>query len=71
MAWNPSPEVAVARDAAKKLNATIGTVIIYVNQDGSFGMASYGHTKELCGQMGRLGDHLFDETNTFYKEKLT
>ena len=66
MAYNPSPKVAVARDAANKLNATTGAVIIYVNVDGSYGMTSYGHTKDKCSEMGRLGDHLFEETHKFY-----
>ena len=67
MAWNPSPEVAVARDAARKLNATTGCLIIYINQDGSFGMASYGHTRQMCSKMGKLGDHLFDQTRKYFQ----
>lgn len=59
MAWNPGPEVAVARDAAKKLNAEVGCVIIWLNK-GTIGMASYGHTKALCDEIGKLGDHLYD-----------
>jgi len=64
MPWNPGPEVAVARDAARLLNAEIGCVIIYIN-DESVGMASYGHTKAECSAMGKLGDHLFKATQEF------
>ena len=63
MSWNPSPEVAVARDAAKKLKAEVGCVIVWVNSD-TFGVVSYGHTKALCDRMQKLGDRLFDELNT-------
>ena len=69
MAWNPSPQVAVARDAARKLGAEIGCVIIYVNED-TYGMASYGHDKQLCAVMGKLGDHLFDATKDFVETHL-
>ena len=69
MAWNQSPQVAVARDAARKLGAEIGCVIIYVNED-TFGMASYGHDKQLCDVMGKLGDHLFAATKEFAETHL-
>ncbi len=68
MAYNPSLEVAVARDAAKKLKAEaeVGCVVIYVSRS-RLGMASFGHNKELCAKMGKLGDHLFDAAMEFYK----
>mgnify|MGYP001559828739 FL=1 len=59
MAFNPSPDVAVARDAAKKLGAT-KCVVLYVLPDGHLGMASYGETKSLCKEAGKLGDKVFD-----------
>ena len=59
MAWNPSPQVAVARDAARKLKAEVGCIVIYVNNE-TLGMASYGHDKALCAAMGKLGDHLLE-----------
>lgn len=64
MAWNPSPEVAVARDAAKKLSAS-RCVVVWIDDDtGKLGMASYGTTKALCAEAGRLGDCLFDAAMT-------
>lgn len=60
MAWNPSPEVAVARDAAQRLGAQ-QVVIVYVLDGGrSLGMASFGKTRELCREAGKLGDELYD-----------
>jgi len=60
MPWNPSPQVAVARAAAKKLAAEVGCIVIYVNRD-TLGMASYGRTVAQCGDMGKLGDHLYEK----------
>lgn len=65
MAWNPSPEVAVARDAGVKLARLAGggvaqVVILYVTDAGQLGMVSYGRTKELCADAKVLGDHAFD-----------
>ena len=59
MAWNPSPEVDVARNAARLLNSSIA-VVVYVRDDGKFGAASFGKTKELCKQAHVLCDFLFD-----------
>ena len=66
MPWNPSPEVAVARDAAKKLDADIGAVIIYLKSDRALGIASYGANKALCAEMGKLGDRLYDATMEYF-----
>jgi hypothetical protein len=55
MAWNPSPEVAVAREAAKKLDAP-QCIVLWINRDGTrLGMASYGETKALCAEAGKIG----------------
>lgn len=59
MAFNPSPEVAVARDAAAKLKA-VQAVVVYVTENGQLGMASYGKDKALCKEAGRLGGQLFE-----------
>lgn len=59
MAWNPSPEVAVARDAGNRLEAEM-CIVLYITEDGNLGMASYGKTKNLCGKAGKLGDKLFE-----------
>ena len=63
MAWNPSPQVAVARDAAKALNAHM-VVVLYVKATGDdgaqLGYASYGETKALCGEARKLADVAYD-----------
>lgn len=68
MAFNPSPEVKVARAAANKLGA-LQAVIVYVTPDGRVGMASFGQTKELCEQAGHLGDGLFDLATDWLKQE--
>jgi len=65
MAWNPSPEVAVARDAAKRLGDIAGVnvsrcIVTYTTEDGRVGYASFGATKALCDDAKRLGDAIFD-----------
>ncbi len=61
MAWNPSPQVAAVRDAAKKLNSKFA-VIVYVCPNGSsIGMASYGATMPLCAEAGKFGKYLLEQ----------
>lgn len=60
MAWNPSPEVAVARDAAKKLGDVPVCIVLYVTNDDKLGMASFGKDRQLCNFAGKLGDAAFD-----------
>ena len=56
MAWNPSPEVAVARDAAKRLGDAPMCIVLWVDKDGrGLGMASYGKTMALCKSAGERG----------------
>lgn len=66
MAWNPSPEVQVARDAAQRLGElskarTAMCVVLYIQDDGRAGYVSYGRTSGLCGVARRLADRLFEE----------
>lgn len=67
MAWNPNPEIAVAREAARKLNAQ-QAIVVYILEDGRFGMASYGENKTLCAEAGKLGDTLFEATQEWLME---
>jgi hypothetical protein len=53
MAWNPSPEVATARDAAQKHNGDMAIVIVF-RKDGRLQMSSYGETKKLCSFAGKF-----------------
>lgn len=67
MAWNPSPEVQVARDAANRLGglakATVKqVVIIYVTDDDRLGSVTYGQDRRLCAQAKVLGDKLYQRT---------
>ena len=65
MAWNPCKEVAVARDAAKQLDDAAMCIVFYVNKEGThFGYASYGKTKALCAEAGKLAKHLYKAAET-------
>jgi hypothetical protein len=64
MAWNPSPEVAVARDAARKLKSKM-SLVFWVTDDGQFGMATYGETMALCRAAGDLGKHMQEAAMTW------
>jgi hypothetical protein len=56
MAWNPSPEVQVARDAAKKLGDADQVIIVFLNyKDNTMGSVTYGRTKEMCADAKKLG----------------
>lgn len=66
MAWNPSPEVAIARDAAKKLNADRVIIIYTRKSDGRFAMATFGETKSLCAETKGMGDTAFDAVEEKY-----
>lgn len=59
MAWNPSPEVAVARDFAAKFGAD-RVIIFYTTPDGKYGYASYGQNRELCGATRKAADAVHD-----------
>lgn len=73
MAWNPSAEVQVARDAAAKLGVLAKTtvaqvVITYVTTDGRLGSITYGATKPLCDETKKLGDKLYDKAMEYFEE---
>ena len=57
MAWNPSPEVAAARDAARKLGAD--RAVIFYTKGQQFGVASYGETMAKCAEAKKIGDAIF------------
>jgi len=57
MAWNPSPQVAAVRDAAKKLESPFA-VVVYLTKDNRVAMASYGANQNLCTMAGKFGEHL-------------
>lgn len=67
MAWNPSPEVQVARDAASRLGTIAKTtvkqiVLIYITDDDRLGSVTYGRDRNLCAQAKLLGDKLYRRT---------
>lgn len=67
MAWNPSPEVAVARNAAKALGAD-RCIILYTLPDGKLGYASFGQTARLCAQAKLLADEVYGAALRYFDE---
>lgn len=75
MAWNPSPEVQVARDAAASLSrihkGTVDrVVVVYTLANGQMGYASFGQDKALCGQAKALGDALYEAAKDHFEAVL-
>ncbi len=56
MAWNPSPEVAAARDFGKKFGWDEVIVLHLNTKTGRMGYASYGETVKLCAETRKLAD---------------
>jgi hypothetical protein len=55
MAWNPSKEVKIARDAAAKLDADMLILFAYfLDETGK--SISYGKTKALCDEAREIMD---------------
>ncbi len=73
MAWNPSPEVAVARDAAVEMghivkSPVVQIVVLFVTENAKMGYASYGRDRLACGEARKLGDRLYKEALEFFGE---
>lgn len=66
MAWNPSPEVKIARDAAESLRRATKSdridmcVVTWIDDRQRAGYASYGRTPALCGLARRLADAMYE-----------
>lgn len=63
MAFNPSPEVQVARDAAKAMTA-LGKkvnrcIVLFTCENDEVGYASYGVNSKECGEARRIADTAF------------
>ena len=67
MAFNPAPEVKVARDAATKLKAK-QCIIVWIDDAGEhLGMASYGKTASLCAKAKKLGNVLYARAMSMFE----
>ena len=66
MAWNPSPEVQVARDAAESIRRVTKAkkmdmcIVIWFTDDERCGYASYGRSSVLCGMARRIADVAYE-----------
>lgn len=61
MAWNPSPEVAIARDAAKKFGEPIVVCVLVHPAKRSCRIVSYGADKDLCQMAKKIADQICDD----------
>lgn len=68
MALNPSPEVAVARDAARRLGAD-RCVVIYTTAGGHYGYASFGRDRRLCASARAMGETVWDALHDFLERE--
>ena len=69
MAWNPAPEIAVARDAARKLGDADQIIIITLNHaKEQMGLFTYGKTKALCDDAYQLGKVAYEAAREEYAE---
>lgn len=59
MAFNPTPQVAAARDFGNKFKART-VIILYVTEDDQLGYASYGRTPRLCSGAKAIADKCYD-----------
>jgi len=64
MAWNPSPEVAAARDFGKKFNYDKVYIIAVSERRSQFEIISYGETKQKCDEAKKYADELFNKIAT-------
>lgn len=69
MAWNPSPEVGILRDAVHELsrkhldvkNDRINRAFLLFTTDvGAMGYVSYGADRRQCGQARRMADAAYE-----------
>ena len=56
MAWNPSPKVAIVRDAGKKYGANKVIMLLINERAGTIEAVSYGETKTECAMAKKLAD---------------
>ena len=68
MTWNPQPEVAAARDFARKFDAN-RVVILYTQEYGNIGCASYGNTKALCTETKSRADKAYEAFYDTFKDE--
>ena len=68
MAWNPSPEVAAARDFGEKFGDD-QVIILRVNYTTrQMGYASWGKTRALCDDAERLAELAYESVHRGIKQ---
>jgi hypothetical protein len=68
MAFNPAPEVQVARDAARKLGDAEQCVVVALNRTtGTVQVVSYGRTRALCDGAKLIADVVYEAVVDYLK----
>ena len=68
MAWNPSPEVALARDVAAKLGVDQVMIVTVNYRTDQMGLITYGKTRALCDHAKTLGDAAYHAAREAFAE---
>ena len=58
MAWNPDPKVADCREVARKWRMTQTIVLGFDQAKGTFAIASYGETAEMCANARKINERI-------------
>lgn len=59
-------------EQAKRLadeNRALAVVVFTVTRNGTFGYASYGHTRKACGKAKKLADLMFDAATAKLRDR--
>ena len=64
MAFNPTPEVAAAREFARKFKKQ--QVIIIAIDNDTLQVATYGETVALCAEAKKLGDRCYNAVFSYF-----
>ena len=60
MAWNPSPDVADCREVGRKWGMQLIIILGINSKDGTFKVASFGETRQLCDAAKKINERIFD-----------
>lgn len=60
MAWNPTPEVAMARDYANKFKQTKVIILAIDEKAEKYGVISYGENKQKCNEAKAIANAIYE-----------
>lgn len=69
MAWNPSPQVAAARDFGKKFSKEQVIILSIDLKANTLELSTYGETKYLCADAAQLGEYAYESIMRFMRDR--